>query len=228
FVGSLPRTLSAPGILASPAGLGTVESTVGGVVTDVLVSAPQTVRAGEPVATVIDPSDHAYLVASPFAGQVVAVSVTAGEPVQIGTALLTVARGAGPGAAPGAGLVVTLFVPAASAAEIGPGMTARISVDSAPSVAFGLLRGRVASVDPYPLTPGQALALLGNPVLANLFLTTGPVQVVTVDLVPDPRNRSGYAWTTAAGPPFPLLPQTLLSASVQLGSQQPIKFLFGR
>ena len=102
-----------------------------------------------------------------------------------------------------------------------------MSVDVVPSAAFGLLRGEVVSVDPYPVTSGQALGLLGNDVVATALLQGGPVRLVHVRLQPDSATHSGYAWTTKAGPPFPVLAQSMVQATVRVSSQHPINLIFG-
>ncbi len=223
FLGNLPRKITVDGLLATDAPLQSVPSTATGVVTAVQVAATQNVSSGQVIATVTDPRGAKTTVTSPFAGRAVTVSAAVGLPVQIGTPLVAVQGGG----ASGNRLHAALLVSSSKAAQLAPGQEVDMSVDSAPSAAFGLLRGKVQSVSPFPLTSGQALSLLGNDALVRQFVSRSPTQLVTVTVDTDSKTKSGYSWTTHNGPPFPLLPQTLLKATVRVGNEHPIHIVFG-
>jgi multidrug efflux pump subunit AcrA (membrane-fusion protein) len=222
FVAEVPRTVTARGILAPATGLLAVQAPAAGVVTQVSVQLGQPVTAGQQVATVLRPTGQDAPVTSAFAGSVVAVPAAVGQPVTAGTTVLDL-RAAGNSSA----LVAQLFVASGTAAQIAPGMSVLMSVEAAPSAAFGLLKGHVRSVSAQTLSSEQALAVLGNDVLVKRLASSGPQRLVTVVLNADTHNRSGYAWTSSNGPPFPLPAQTLLTATVRIGSQRPIDFVFG-
>lgn len=221
FVARVPRTVTAQGVLTPAGGLLSVQAPVAGVVTQVAVHPGDSVTTGEQVASVLDPSQRDHAVTSPFAGQVVAVESLVGQPITVGATVVTLRSGGG------TDLVAQLFVPSDNAASIAPGMHVLMSAESAPSAAFGLLKGDVQTVSAQTITPDQASALLGNEILVRKLTSSGPQRLVTVTLHIDSANRSGYAWTSGAGPPFALPPQTLLSGTVQIGSQKPIDFVFG-
>lgn len=221
FVAHVPRTVTANGVLAPAGGLLTVQAPAQGVVTAVSVQPGAAVTVGEQVGTVLDPQQRAHPVSSPFAGQVVALAAQVGQPVSSGSTVLTLR------ASSGAALVAQLFVSSDKAATIGPGMPVQLSVESAPSAAFGLLRGTVQAVSTQTITPDQAMALLGNEILVHKLTSSGPQRLVTVALRADRSTRSGYSWTSGGGPPFALPAQSLLSGTVQIGTQKPIDFVFG-
>ena len=227
FVGELPRRVSARGILTPDGGLSIVQSTAAGVVQKVDVEQAHQLSAGDAVVTLVDGSGKSTSVSSPFDGQAITVSVTPGQVVQVGSPLATVLLGK-PGTAGARTLNASLFVPASQAAQIAPGMQVQMAVDVVPQAAFGLLRGEVKSVEPFPLTSGQALGVVGNDLVVNDLLHGGPMRLVHVTLQADTTVESGYAWTTKNGPPFPLLAQSLLNASVKISSEHPINLVFGR
>ena len=223
FTGRLPRQVTAAGLLTPDNGLSTVQSTFSGVVQQVSASPTQSISAGQPVATIVDPDGKDHTVTAQVAGRIVTVSVSEGQPVQVGSALITVE----PGDPADTNLHAVLFAPSSKAGQIGPGMSVVLSVDAAPSSAFGLLRGKVESVGTYPITSGQALALLNNDLLVQRFVGSDAVQLITVTLQADKNTKSGYTWTTKHGPPFPLMPQSLLQGTVRVGDEHPVSLVFG-
>lgn len=221
LAGRLPITVSAAGLLSHPQGISEVQSPVGGVVRDILVAAGARVSPGE---TVADIGPGRQPVVSPFQGQVVAVTAGVGQVVGPGSTVLTVERTDGTNGR----MVALLFVPAPAAAEIAPGMPADLSVSSAPSAAYGLLRGTVAAVGQYPLYPAAMNSLLGGDPALSGYISSDAPWLITVDLIPSAGNPSGFAWTSTSGPPGPLHSLTSVSGTVTLGSQTPVSFVLGR
>lgn len=224
FVGELPRRVTLEGLLVSNEPLNTVQSTVDGIVVEVPVQSNDAISEGDPLVTVVAADGEHTTIDSPFDGTAISVSVAVGQPVEEGTLITTVQSGE----PAGAGLHAVVLVPSQEAAQIAPGMDVKLAVSSAPSAAFGLLRGTVESVSASPLTSGEALALFGNDVLVQELVGDEPVNQVVIAVDSDPDTASGYAWTTADGPPFPVFPQTLVTATVQTGDQRPIDVVFGR
>jgi biotin carboxyl carrier protein len=222
FVGSLPLTVSASGLLTHPQGISMLQSPVGGLVHNILVTPGTQVSAGQTVAD-IQAGGTEQPVVSPFGGLVVEVAAATGQVVGAGSTVLTVERTGGADNP----MVALLFVPAASAAELAPGMKVNLSVSSAPSAAFGLLEGQVASVSQYPLDPASLNNLLGGDSALSGYTSSGAPWLVTVDLTPQAGSPSGFAWTSADGPPESLRSLTSVSATVSLGSQTPVSFVLG-
>jgi hypothetical protein len=224
FAGRLPITVDANGLLSLPQGISVLQSPVGGMVRDIGVAPGARVSAGQTVAYVQSSAGQPEQpVVSPFGGLVVAVAATTGQVVGAGSTVLTVERTDGPNNR----MVALLFVPASDAAEVAPGMKADISVSSAPSAAFGLLQGQVASVSQYPLDPASLNNLLGgDPALSGYTSSAAPL-LVTVDLTPRAGTPSGFAWTSTEGPPESLSSLTSVTATISLGSQTPVSFVLG-
>jgi hypothetical protein len=222
FAGSLPITVSASGLLSHPQGISMLQSPVGGVVSDVAVAPGTQISAGQTVADV-QSNGHPQPVVSPFGGTVVAVTAATGQVVGAGSTMLSVERTDGTDGQ----LVALLFVPASAAAELVPGMKADISVSSAPSAAFGLLLGKVATVSQYPLDPASLSNLLGGDSALSGYTGSGAPWLVTIDLTPKAGSPSGFAWTSAEGPPQSLHSLTSVNATLTLGSQTPVSFVLG-
>ncbi|MEV7417481.1 HlyD family efflux transporter periplasmic adaptor subunit [Streptomyces sp. NPDC089919] len=218
-------TVDAPGVLTHPGGTSQVQSPYTGMVGRVLVHPAEQVRAGQPVAEVTDPGGTVRTVTSPFAGKVISAALSPGQYVRTGATAATVERTD----LPGDRLVALVFVPADRAARLVPGRPVRLSVSTAPPAVFGLLRGRVTSIDPYPLTREGLAAVAGGELAAEGFKQGGQApRLVTVDLIPDPGSSSGYEWSTAKTPPVRLGSQTSVSASIELRTQSPFELVLGR
>lgn len=222
--GRLQRTVSANGLITRPEGAAQVQSLYAGLVGSVQVRVGTYVSAGQDLATVLNSRGAAREVTSPFAGQVVSIAVSSGQVIAAGSPVITMERiGVGSNT-----LVAMLFVSSADSAGIAPGESVRLSVSSAPAAAFGLLRGRVSTVSQYPLTGLEIGALVGGDLPIGPLQAGGAPYLVTVSLVTDPGTASGYAWTTAGGPPTPLALQVPATGSVTLGTFAPITLLFSR
>ena len=224
FLGQLPRTLTAAGLLTHPFGVSQLQTTYTGQVSQLSVGPGDQVTKGQVVLDVIDPSGRAQPVASPFTGTVISVDAAAGQVVAAGSTVLTVERTD----APDDRLVAMIFVPASQAVGLRPGDSAAIAVSSAPAAAFGLLRGRVVSVGRYPLTRQALGNLLGGDLAAESFASVADPELVVLDMMRDPKTVSGYAWTSATGPPGPLRSQVSVTATITVANERPVNLVLGR
>jgi multidrug efflux pump subunit AcrA (membrane-fusion protein) len=220
--GHLPETVRANGLLSRPLGVAQVQSLHAGLVREVTASVGAFVSAGQSVGEVGDAQGNVSPVPSPFAGQVISVDVTAGQVIGLGAPVVTLER---TGTA-GENLVAMLLVPSDQATAVAPGQEVGLAVASAPSAAFGLLRGRVASISPYPLTNAEASAVYGGPLPASVFDASHPPRLVVVQLQADAATPTGYAWSTPSGPPRKLASRVPVDATITLGTRAPITLLF--
>ncbi|GEM_PF-528246 len=224
LVGRLEQTVSAKGLITRPQGAAQVQSQYPGLVGSIEVKVGGYVSSGEVLATVLGQGGAAaHDVISPFAGQVVSIGVSTGEVIGTGSPVVTMELTGGDDQ-----LVGMLFVSSADVAGIFPGQSVTLAVSSAPAAAFGLLRGRVASVSQYPLTALEINALVGGDLPIGPLEAGGAPYLVTVKLTADHETATGYAWTTADGPPTALALQVPATGTVTLGSYAPITLLFGK
>jgi multidrug efflux pump subunit AcrA (membrane-fusion protein) len=224
FLGQIPRTVTAGGLLTHPLGVSQLQTMDTGQVSQLSVTPGSRVTAGQTVMAVTDPAGRTAPVVSPFTGTVIGVAAADGQFVTVGSTVLTVERTD----APDDRLLAMVFVPAGQAIGVRPGDPVDITVSSEPAAVFGLLRGRVASVSPYPLTQQALDTLLGGELAAQAYSSVTDPQLVVIDMVRDPRTASGYAWTSAAGPPGKLRSQVAVTAAISLGSERPVSLIVGR
>ena len=194
--GRLPQTVTASGMITRPQGAADVQSLYAGMVTKIGTSVGGQVSAGQVLAVIPDATGAAHDVVSPYAGQVLSVGVSSGQVIGTGSEVASIERGAA-----GGPLVALLFVPSQSAAGIVPGEQVKLAVSTAPASAFGLLRGQVTAVSQFPLTGAEVKALLGGSATVAAIGAGPAPRMITVRLLRNIHTRSGYSWTTAAGPP---------------------------
>jgi hypothetical protein len=118
-----------------------------------------------------------------------------------------------------------LYVPADRAGTVPVGADVDLTVQSAPSQQYGMLRGRVQAVGRGAQSSQRVEAFLGDKELATQFTKNGPTVAVLVKLVASPSTKSGYAWSSKGGPPYALDSMTPASGAVHLAEQRPIDWL---
>lgn len=224
FIGNIPISVAAPGLLTYAQGTSTVQSPSPGTVTKISVVPGDHVERGDEVAIIADEKGTEIIIDSPFSGQVVGLGVTEAQIVDRGDALTTIERIS----APEEPIVAMLFVPEDQAQSLLPGITVQMSVSAAPAAAFGLLKGTVSSVSPFALNSGQISALVGGDLAAQQYTSFIAPHLVIVELTPDSSTVSGFAWSTEAGPPLKLRSQVSVSATLDVAQQSPISMIFGR
>ncbi|MEU6994036.1 HlyD family efflux transporter periplasmic adaptor subunit [Streptomyces sp. NPDC046465] len=218
--GSVASTLRAPGILTHGQGSYVLQSPVTGQVTRVLAEEGKPVAAGVPVLKVRTEQGDTYVRAI-AAGRVSSLVARIGTVVTTGADVATVERVAGTGDP----LLAMLYVPADSAATVPVGASVDLTVQSVASEQYGTLRGRVKAIGRAAQTRQKITGFLGDKELAGQFTKDGPPVAVLVRLEKSPGTTSGYAWSTAGGPPFALDSMTPAAGTFHLAEQHPIDWL---
>lgn len=226
FLGTLPRSIGGAGVLSRAAGVLRVETGFAGVLSTVFVRPGDHLVPGAPVARVADPAGQQHLVTAAAGGTVMVADFEAGSAISAADPIAILERDPDPAAGDRA-LSAMVVVPADRATGITVGTAVELTVASAPSRSFGLLRGRVSDVSRFPVTPTGLSAVVYDASTVKTLTDGAAVSLVTVTLDADPGTPSGFAWTSPTGPPFPLGFQTGVTADFQLGSFRPIDYIFG-
>lgn len=203
--GSLPHTLSLPGVLAHGPAPDVLRATAPGSVAEVLVAPGARVTTGQPVALLsTGGGTRTTPLAATADGVVTAVLAQPGEPVTAGTGVVA----EDPADAPDQVRLYT--ADQTRLARLRLGQQASVVLPDGTQ-----LRLRIESVDPYPVAADTLAGTLPVP-LPGLPGGTTPVWTVHAALelppsAPDP---------AAAGP-------AAVTASVNLGARHPYQVLFG-
>ncbi|GHH91814.1 HlyD family efflux transporter periplasmic adaptor subunit [Streptomyces capillispiralis] len=218
--GSVASTVGAPAILTYGQGSYVLQSPVAGQVTAVLAKQGERLPAGSSVLKVrTDRGDT--VVRSLDAGRITALAASVGQIISTGANVAAVEKVADPKAP----LYATVYVPAQDAAGIPARAPVDLTVQSVPSQEYGVLHGKVKSVDRSAQSAQQIAAFLGDSQLGEQFTEQGRPVAVTVELVRSPTTESGYEWSSADGPPFALTSMTLATGSIRLADRRPVDWL---
>jgi hypothetical protein len=219
--GHVTSTVSAPGILTYGQGSYVLQSPVAGQVVSVPVRQGQRVADGTPVAEVRTAQGGTNVLRAVAPGIVTSLAASIGAVVTTGADVASVERASGPHEA----LMAMLYVPAPNGGSVAAGQRVDLSVQSAPEQTYGVLRGTVEAVGRTAQTRQEITGFLGNSDLAGQFTRDGQPVAVLVALDRSSRTASGYAWSSPAGPPFPLSSMTLTDGSVRTAEQHPAEWL---
>lgn len=223
FAGTLPRTVDSVGVLTHVAGVSSLEATTEGRVTQVWVGPDDRVRQGEPLYSAVDATGQVRNEVSPWDAIVVSMALTDGMLLQPGDRIAALERLD----TPGDELQARLYVPAARAPMLRVGSPVEIDVASVPAAAFGTLSGTVSSVGQFPESEASLRAFHGGDRDVRGFLANGAPIAVTVRLDRNPRHSSGLAWSKG-GPPYTVVSQSDVRASVTVATERPIDWLVQR
>ncbi|MFJ8309898.1 MULTISPECIES: HlyD family efflux transporter periplasmic adaptor subunit [unclassified Streptomyces] len=220
MTGSVSATLDAPGILTHAQGSYALQSPVAGQITGVFAREGQTLPADAPLLKVRTAQGD-RTVRTIDAGRLTSLAATIGSVVATGANVASVERTGGADDP----LIVMLYLPGDSGASVPVGAPVDLAVQSVPAEQYGVLRGTVAAVGRTPETLQQITAFLGDGQLAEQFSQHGRPLGVLVRLEPTSANRSGYRWSSAAGPPFAVDSMTPATGTVHLADRRPIDWL---
>lgn len=203
FVGSVPQTESARGVIGGRSGVTQVESTGAGAVSEVMVQPGEQVDLDEPVLKIDDPAGRSRLVRAKVSGKVVAVQASSGRVVEPGTPLFTIQ----PPRSRNEPLYVFLFLDPDQAARVFPNMSVTVG-----TLNYGNLSGVVEEVQDAPASTAELERVTGNDLLvSDLAKRPRVLARVTVRGAVNPRLTSG----------------ALVNATITLRDRRPIDVVFG-
>jgi HlyD family secretion protein len=158
-------------------------------------------------------------VISPYAGQVLELKVSPGSLVQVGQAIISLHPDV-------ENLEAVIYLPAAKAKEVRPGMDAEISPTTVKREEYGFIRGKVVFVSDYPATEAALMRIFENAPLVRSLGAGGPVTEIRVEMELDPATPSGYRWSSPQGAPIKLSGGTICMGEIVTRTQKPISMVF--
>lgn len=217
-VSSVPVTVGGTGFFLPSEGWNSVQAPAAGIVTVLQVGVNDPVVQGEPLALITASDGTVSTVRSPVTGEVVEVAVSQQEYVSPGTQMAVIRPHNDT-------LVVHAYIPTGLAHDIPVGAEAEVSPSTVAPSAYGYLKGRVATVAPFPATQQRLHEVLQNESLVQQVSSSGPVTEVLVDLE-QANTPSGYAWSIGKGPSYAALTGGLpANVSIVVGSRHPISYV---
>lgn len=218
--GKVSAKQNAPGVLTHAQGSYVLQSPVAGQVTQVLAKEGEMLRPGAPLLKIR--TGHGYrAVRTVAAGRVTTLTAKIGSVVTTGKDVATVERVSRSDEP----LVAMLYVPGSNGSTVPVGASVDLTVQSAPTQRYGVLRGRVKAVGRAHQTRQQISGFLGNDQLGAQFSKQGQPVAVMVQLDRSAATKSGYAWSSAQGPPYRISSMTMTTGAIHMPAQRPIDWL---
>lgn len=224
IVGTIPVTVTANGIIASPVSTNAVYTTESGTVTSVLVYPGAELHFDDPVLSYRVGNGDVKTIYSDQVGTVSDVTLKAGDTITQGSEILRLSPSLQGDQA------VVCYVTLSDAKKIQRGMTVNVTLSSAESQTYGYMTARVINVDSY-VSSGEGMShVLGRDNnLAATFQTNGAAVVaVTCELYPDLSTVSGYYWSNEKGGKLAVTNGSLVSAKVIVEEVAPIEKMFSK
>ncbi len=161
-------------------------------------------------------------VTSTHTGRVVEVRAIAGDLLVPGTPIVSLERQGKKG-----GLEALLYVDSREGKIITPGMEVQVAPTIVRKERYGVILGKVKSVESFPSTRLGMMRVLRNDQLVNTLLqeTSGAPIAVRAEFIKDSTTPSGYKWSSGEGPDLVLTGGTRCVAYVTTRSQRPISLV---
>ncbi len=162
-------------------------------------------------------------VLSTHSGRVVEVRAMVGDIVTPGQPIVSLERAAERGK-----LEALLYVDSREGKILRKGMRVEVAPSIVRKERYGVIVGKVKSVESFPSTRQGMMRVLHNEQLVDTFIseTGGAPIAVRAELVPAHDTPSGYLWSSGKGPDLSLTSGTRTLATITTRTQRPIALLF--
>jgi multidrug resistance efflux pump len=227
FMGNIPLTSTAPGILLHRGGLRSISSLTSGKIVELLLHEGDNVEQGQIVARLQPlsqyPETASVDVTSPYNGRISRLNVHTGTVVQTGDLIASVGS-------TDQELEAVLFMATDQGKKVRVGQSTQITVSTVDRQEFGFIYGSVRSVAHYSVTEQQMLEILGSSNLVKVFQSSptepGPYQAAPIEihvrLFTSLDTASGLQWSSKDGPPFKLSSGTICQAQIVTMKEHPV------
>jgi HlyD family secretion protein len=162
-------------------------------------------------------------IVSTYEGRVIEVRAMIGDVVSPGKPVVSLELMGDKGS-----IEALLYVDSRQGKTLRPGMDVQLAPSIVKKERYGLLIGRVRTVESFPSTRQGMMRVLHNDQLVDSFLaeTNGTPIGVRAELVRDERTQSGYRWSSGGGPDVVLTSGTRCVGYVTTRTQRPIELVF--
>ncbi|NTW10187.1 MAG: NHLP bacteriocin system secretion protein, partial [Chlorobiaceae bacterium] len=171
-------------------------------------------------------------VIAPFTGMVTEVKATNGQEVSPGFELFKAEPFNNQSRQD---IKLDLYVSSGNAKKIRKGMEVFVALSTVKPEENGYVMGKVHYVSEYPVSEQSIAADISNEGLARNFASGSPPYKVTIKLLKDPANMSGFRWSSGRDPETTITAGILCKGKIVVEEQAPIvlvipslkKFLIG-
>lgn len=156
---------------------------------------------------------------SPVSGRVAQVQAGVGQPIKPGDSVVLVEDDRLP-------LRALVLIPETQAKRVVKGMDVKISPSDVKSEDFGFMLGKIAQISESAASPQELDRILNNQAKTQEYMKQRPFLAVA-ELIPDPnpKNASGFRWTSAVGPPKKITSGSLCTYQIIVEQKRPISYV---
>jgi HlyD family secretion protein len=161
-------------------------------------------------------------VIAPFTGMVTEVKAANGQDVSPGFELLQIEPFSKESLQD---IKLDLYVTSGNAKKIRKGMEVYIALSTVKPEEYGYIIGKVRYISEYPVSVQAIAADIRNEGLARNFASGSPPYKVTVRLIRDPANMSGFRWTSGRAPQAVVTSGILCRGKIVVEELSPIELV---
>ena len=223
FVGTIPETITAKGIVSAVVGSNSIYTEDAGKVVSIRVREGDEVHLGDPVMTYRNASNDVVEVFSDQVGIVSDLVVKKDDEFIPGKDVVRISPIAHDSQ------IVVCYVPLAKAKKLERGMQVNITLDSLDSNSYGNMVARVINIDAYATPKDGMNSVIGKDNnLESTFNKDGAVVAVACELFPSADTVSGFYWSNAKGSSVNVKNGSLVTAKIVTDEVAPITKLFSK
>lgn len=221
FIGTIPETITAKGIVSSVVGSNSIYTQDAGTVVSMRVRTGEQIHLGDCVMTYRNASNEIVEVYSDQVGTVSELVVKINDKFTPGKDIIRVSPIAQDSQ------IVVCYVPLAQAKKLERAMLVNITLDSLNSNSYGHMVARIINIDSYATPKSGMSSVIGSDNnLEAAFTKDGAVVAVACEFYPDPATASGYFWSNRKGSSVDVKNGTLVTAKIVTEEVAPITKLF--
>jgi len=222
IVGTIPTTVSAPGIISSPVGTNAIFTSDSGKVISVNVYEGAEVHFGDVILTYYDGNQNVKEILADQVGTVSQVLVNPEDSITQGNEVVRISP-----VSQGSQIAIC-YMPLSLSKKVERGMQAQVYLDSVDSQTYGHMVCRVVNVDTRASSNAGMSYVLGNDNnLAAAFTKDGPVVAVACEFYPGD-TESGYFWSNEKGSTVKVSNGSTVTVKIVTERVPPITKLFSK
>ena len=223
IIGTIPVTITVPGIVSSMVGSNAVYTQEAGTVVSVRVRTGDEIHLGDAVLTYKNAANEVATVYSDQVGTVANLVVKKDDVFTPGSEIIRVTP------VSRMSQMVVCYVPLAQAKKLERGMQVKVSLDSLDSQSYGNMVARVINIDAYAASVSGMASVIGSGNnLDAAFTKNGAVVAVACELYPAADTVSGYYWSNEKGAGVVVTNGSLVTAKIVTEEVAPITKLFSK
>ncbi len=216
-IGTLPTTVTVSGIIVNPTDTGAVYAETSGIITEIVKQSGEKLSQNDVIAKMKNSSGEECTITAKQAGTLTDILITVNTQVYAGT---EVARYTPKG---NFDQVLVCYIPLAMINQLEEDMQVLVYPCAIDSQKYGHMEAEIKYIGEYAATTSNMRYVVGaDNMIAEQFVTKGPVVAVTCVMKEDSSTESGYYWSSENAEDLTIANGTFVSAKIVTEECAPI------